>query len=106
MQGTLQRILVEQQSFTRALFKRIEGVEDADSDWEVYRRRMGLRHYFKELKMNMTRIAKSKAARDPSESSTAKKKKKGKKATDAQSTVSSTFVAGDGESVKGLSPPE
>ena len=38
----------------------MEGIEDSDTDNEVFKRRMGLRHYFKELKMNMQRISKSK----------------------------------------------
>jgi hypothetical protein len=34
----------------------VSGVEDSDSEEEVFKRRMGLRHYFKELRMNMQRI--------------------------------------------------
>jgi hypothetical protein len=43
-------------TFSQACFTRVQDVEDADSEWELFRRRMGLRHYFKELKMNMARI--------------------------------------------------
>jgi hypothetical protein len=50
-------------SFSRACFTRVSGVEDLDSEEEVFRRRMGLRHYFKELKMNIQRIQKSKDAK-------------------------------------------
>ena len=38
---------------TSACFKRIEGLEDNDTLQEVFERRMGMRHYFKELKMNL-----------------------------------------------------
>ena len=37
-----------------------EGIEDNDSMDEIYKRRMNIRQYFKELKMNMDRIKKSK----------------------------------------------
>ena len=35
-------------------------MEDFDPDEEVYRRRMGMRQYFKELKMNIQRIERAK----------------------------------------------
>jgi len=38
-------------------------VEDNDSDYELFKRRMGIRNYFKELKMNMQRIKKAKGER-------------------------------------------
>lgn len=75
------------------------GVEDFDSDYEVFRRRMGLRHYFKELRMNMTRIAKAKDARAGvrNEAKAEKKKaKKGKKdaSDDTKSTVTQSSELG------------
>ena len=42
--------------FTSACFKRIESLEQKDSIDEIYERRMALRQYFKELKMNQNRI--------------------------------------------------
>ena len=38
---------------TSACFKRIVGLEDNDTLQEVFERRMGMRQYFKELKMNL-----------------------------------------------------
>jgi hypothetical protein len=49
----LDRIATQKQTFSRACFTRVAGVEEFDTDDEVYRRRMGLRRYFKELRMNM-----------------------------------------------------
>lgn len=48
------------QDFRKSTFKRIPGIEDDDSDYELFKRRMGMRNYFKELKMNILRIKKSK----------------------------------------------
>jgi hypothetical protein len=59
MRGILERI-TSGEPFSQACFRRVAPFEEADSDFEVYRRRMGLRQYFKELKMNMQRIRKSK----------------------------------------------
>ena len=44
------------QTWTRLTFERVSPLESADTDDEVFRRRMGMRTYFKELKMSMTRI--------------------------------------------------
>lgn len=60
----LERIGINKESFSNACFRRVEGVEEGDSDEAMYRRRMGLRHYFKDLKMNTLRIAKAKCARE------------------------------------------
>lgn len=60
----LERIGINKETFSNACFRRVEGVEEGDSDEEMYRRRMGLRHYFKDLKMNTLRIAKAKGARE------------------------------------------
>lgn len=60
----LERIGVNKETFSNACFRRVEAVEEGDSDEEMYRRRMGLRHYFKDLKMNTLRIAKAKGARE------------------------------------------
>jgi hypothetical protein len=60
MRAILEKIQVSQDSFSRATLSRIDGLEDNDSDYEVFKRRMGMRLYFKELKMNITRINKSK----------------------------------------------
>lgn len=54
-------------------------VEDSDSDREVFKRRMGMRLYFKELKMNMERIKKSKRDRDPSKKKQSKEHSPNKK---------------------------
>ncbi len=52
-------------------------LESADTDDEVFRRRMGMRSYFKELKMSMTRIQETKNARlKSSDGSKPKAKKK------------------------------
>lgn len=53
MKAILERISVNQESFTRATINRVEDIEDNDSDYEVFKRRMGMRNYFKELKMNI-----------------------------------------------------
>jgi hypothetical protein len=56
-------------------------VEDFDSDYEVFKRRMGLRHYFKELKMNTQRIQKSKDQKSGVRNQEKKAKKKAKEET-------------------------
>eukprot|EP00347_Sterkiella_histriomuscorum_P010062 403338831 len=61
VKAILEQIQFNQETFTRATYKRIEGVEDNDSLYEIFKRRMGMRNYFKELKMNMARIKKSKS---------------------------------------------
>jgi hypothetical protein len=38
----------------------VEGVEEGEKVEEIYMRRMGMRNYFKELKMNIERIKKQK----------------------------------------------
>ena len=53
-------------------------MEDSDSEEEMFKRRMGLRHYFKELRMNMQRIQKTKDAKAGIRN-TEKKEKKGNK---------------------------
>ncbi len=63
MKGILER-LEGNESFSNASFRRVEGLEEGDTEEEVYRRRMGLRHYFKELKMNMQRITRAKGLRE------------------------------------------
>ena len=55
------------------------GVEDFDTDEEVYRRRMGLRRYFKELRMNMQRIERAKDQKAAGRNEEKKKTKKAKK---------------------------
>lgn len=75
MRAILERIS-EGVEYSQACFMRVGGVEDGDSEWEMYRRRMGLRHYFKELKMNMARIKRAKEARDAPASVKKPKKKK------------------------------
>jgi hypothetical protein len=37
----------------------VEGLEDHDNIEEIFKRRMTLRNYFKDLKMNITKIKKS-----------------------------------------------
>ena len=37
------------------------GLEDNDSEREVFKRRMGMRNYFKELKMNTKRMQETKS---------------------------------------------
>lgn len=49
--------------FSRATFSRVEGLEDSDSDDIVFKRRMGMRIYFKQLKMHLIQITVSKAAK-------------------------------------------
>ena len=48
---------------TRATMMRVEEVEEEDDEYEMFKRRMGMRNYFKELRMNMARIAKAKSER-------------------------------------------
>ena len=79
LRAILERIQVNQDSMSRATMLRVEDVEDSDSDYELFKRRMGMRNYFKELKMNMQRIAKAKAERSKvgKEEKKAKSPKKG-----------------------------
>ena len=77
MRGILERLSLGVE-FSTACFLPVQGVEEGDCNWELYRRRMGLRHYFKELKMNMQRIKKAKEARSLGGEVTTKKTKKKK----------------------------
>lgn len=43
--------------------QKVEGIEDSDSDHVIFKRRMGMRNYFKEFKMNLQRIKKAKMER-------------------------------------------
>jgi len=47
--------------WTKLTFERVQ-VETQDTDEEVFLRRMGMRSYFKELKMSMRRIREGKLA--------------------------------------------
>jgi hypothetical protein len=89
LRALLERISTQKQTFSRACFTRVVGVEDFDSDHEVFRRRMGLRHYFKELRMNMGRIAKAKDAKAGirNEEKAEKKKAKKGKSDDTRSSL-------------------
>jgi hypothetical protein len=49
----LKKIKFDSEPFTSVLFKRVAGLEDNDSIEEIYDRRMGLKDYFKHLKMNL-----------------------------------------------------
>ena len=82
MKAILESITYNQDTFTRATLRRIEGVEDQDSDYEMFKRRMGMRNYFKELKMNIERIKKSKAAKSAPKKEF-KEEKKSKKNTNS-----------------------
>jgi len=93
MRGILERIS-NGMEYSQACFKRVEGVEDADSEWEMYRRRMGLRHYFKELKMNMARIKRAKEAR---EAPASVKKPTKKKTEDTLNVASESALGKSGE---------
>jgi hypothetical protein len=82
----------------------VSGVEDSDSEEEVFKRRMGLRHYFKELRMNMQRIQKSKDAKAGIRN-TEKKEKKGGKSPKKAPKEESKGETGS-KSALGTSPPE
>ena len=47
----------EKQPFSSACFKRIAEYEANDSLDEIYQRRMGMKFYFKQLKMHVNRLA-------------------------------------------------
>jgi hypothetical protein len=49
----LERIDDGLETISRATFKKVEKIEDQDSDFEIFKRRMSMRQYFKELKMNL-----------------------------------------------------
>lgn len=51
------------EQWTRATFERVE-CEAGDDEQTVYLRRMGMRLYFKELKMNSKRIQAAKEAKE------------------------------------------
>jgi hypothetical protein len=88
-------------SFSDACFKRVEGVEDGDSEEEMFKRRMGLRQYFKELKMNIERIKKSKDNKAGIRN-TEKKEKKATKKPKEESKAEAT----PSKSALGASPAE
>lgn len=93
MRAVLERIQ-EGVEYSRATIMRVEEVEDRDSEWELYKRRMGLRHYFKELRMNMARIQRAKDARAGwAEGASEKKPKKKKKPEDDTLSVATTESA-------------
>ena len=75
----LEMIYNQKEPLTSACFKRIEGLEDNDSLQEIYERRMGMRQYFKELKMNIARIEKMKNKFSDEDISKAKKQMSAKK---------------------------
>lgn len=53
-------------AFARVTHEAILGLEDSDSDSEQFFRRMGLRHYLKQLKANMLKVSASKQAKEAS----------------------------------------
>mmetsp|Transcript_42470 Transcript_42470/g.40712 ORF Transcript_42470/g.40712 Transcript_42470/m.40712 type:complete len:169 (+) Transcript_42470:1605-2111(+) len=67
MKAILERIQVGQESFSRATFKPVPEIEQDDDKETIFRRRMSLREYFKNLKMNMGRIKKNKAPKGQKE---------------------------------------
>jgi len=95
MRATLERISIHKETFSRATFKRVKGVEEFDDDREVFKRRMGLRHYFKELRMNMARIKKAKESRSGTASQDGAVKPEGKKKASKKSKKPA--AAGEGE---------
>ena len=76
----LELIQNQKEPLTSACFKRIEGLEDNDTLQEIFERRMGMRQYFKELKMNVTRVEKMKSKFSDEDISKAKKQMSAKKA--------------------------
>ena len=68
-------------AWTMLTFERMSHLESADTDDEVFRRRMGMRTYFKELKMSMQRIEETKIARAKNADGTVTKTKAKKKKT-------------------------
>jgi len=65
----------------------VEGVEDNDSEYIMFKRRMGMREYLKELKMNMQRIKKAKSARSKTKEEKKKKPVKEEESKEKTSTV-------------------
>jgi hypothetical protein len=53
MKAILLKIRDEKEPVTSACFKRIEGLEDDDTFETIFKRRMGLRLYFKNLKVSL-----------------------------------------------------
>jgi len=92
--------------FSRACFTRVSGVEDSDSEEEVFKRRMGLRHYFKELRMNIQRIQKSKDAKAGIRNTEKKEKKGGKSPKKAPIFKEESKGETGSKSALGTSPAE
>ena len=79
LRAILERISIERRNFSRACFTRVAGVEEFDTDDEVFKRRMGMRQYFKELRMNMARIERSKEMKSGERKKEKEEKKRAKK---------------------------
>jgi len=62
--------------FKKSTLLRVEPLEDGDSEEIMFKRRMGLRYYFKDLFMNVERIEKTKKSRAASGKSEATPLKK------------------------------
>jgi hypothetical protein len=65
--------------WTTITFAKIDSIEEQDTDEAVFLRRMGIRKYLKELRMNMINIVQSKANNTNSDTPKPKKGKKAKK---------------------------
>ena len=52
--------------FARITHETVAELEGADSENEVFNRRMGMRHYLKQLRTNMLKVNASKQAREAS----------------------------------------
>jgi len=70
LQVTLEKLSVlavgDEVGYARVTHERVETLEDTDSDLELFRRRMGMRSYLKQLKQNLTRVHASKQAKEAS----------------------------------------
>ena len=56
----------DEAGFARATYGRVDTLESDDSDNEIFNRRMGIRFYLKQLRVNMVKLHASKIARQAS----------------------------------------
>lgn len=56
--------------YARVTHQSVDGIEDADSPEEFYKRRMGLRRYFNQLRMSLERVRNAKRKHEEEKATT------------------------------------
>ena len=54
----------DEDSFAKACHERVQGLEDEEDLEDVFRRRMGMRHYLNQLKLSLVRVKNAKKAKE------------------------------------------